>query len=553
MSTLWQQRGEEWWLTDFTAIPDPSRLGRIARYDHWQTAPYESTEFAGVMILANPKARAPEIRIPLPVKGRASISVGVLENYSDRLLIKLGRDRCFEKLRHGEVIARPSIQELWWKDVDLAEGDVLVLKQDAGMEQRCTVTHVRIQPAGPASEGQFPFVAVMDGYPGNNGPLELGDMVGEELQFAGTHVSAICHGTDISGLASYRTELPGHKYPAAEQLARPIPWNQHDLWTLQQLLKGEQSGRCILRDSIEAAHSIQRPFYAYHRMALTRAYAPLRIFENPLFDAHPEWQCVDFDGTPISRMSICFPEVRQFFLDHFRETVALGADGVCLVFCRGWPMVMFEKPIAEEFHRRTGKEMHEVPSTYPSLWHVRADFMNEFMRDIRKVVTDAGKGRDTKVYAITLAQPKINQHFAFDCETWAREGLVDVFCPYPYGYDATPTQIDVLEWARLVKGSKTQLCPIMNRMTYEPAGIIETPQALLARAEQWISEGAHGLSVWDLDHNLSLPTYRQLACHIASKDGRARLRRIFESFPTRYTLKSIDGIAVDRYHPGWNL
>lgn len=553
MSTLWQQRGEEWWLTDFTAIPDASRLSRIARYDHWQTAPYETTEFAGVMILANPKARAPALRIPLPVKGRASISVGMLENYSDRLLIKLGRGRCFEKLSHGDVTPKPSIQELWWRDVDLVEGDELVLQQDAGMEQRCAVTHVRIAPALSPTEPQMRFIAVMDGYPGNNGPLELDEMIGEELQFVDTHVTALCHGTDISGLASYGTELPGHKYPAAEQLARPLPWNQHDLWTLQQLLKGEQAGRCLLRESIAAAHSIQRPFYAYHRMAQTRTYAPLRMFENPLFDAHPEWHCVDFDGTPISRMSICFPEVRQFFLDHFRENVAFGADGVCLVFCRGWPLVMFEKPVAEEFHRRTGKQMHEVPSTYPSLWHVRADFMNEFMRDIRKIVTDAGKGRETKVIAITLAQPKINQHFAMDCETWAREGLVDVFCPYPYGYDATPAPIDALEWGRLVKGTKAQVCPVINRVSVEPGANNTMPKALLQQAEQWISEGVHGIAVWDLDHKLSLPAFRHFAHHVASKDGRARLKEIFASFPTRYLLRSIDHITVDRYHPGWNL
>lgn len=553
MSKPWQKRKDGWWFTDFTTIPDTRKLSKTAQYGHWQIAPYETEQFTGVMIVANPKAAAPAVEIPLPVKGRASIFVGVAENYCDRLLIKLGRDGCFEKITHGDVDSKHCIQELWWKDVDLKEGDVLVLKQDAGMERRCAVTHVRLTEAPPPTQPQIPFVAVMDGYPGNNGPLDLDEMIGEELQFADTHVSDLCHGTDIAGMATYTTDMPSHRYPAEKMIERPLTWNQHDLWTLQQMIKFRKAKRCSFRESVEAAHSIKRKIYAYHRMAITRLYAPMRMFENPMFDAHPEWRCVDFDGTPVSRLSICFPEVRQAFYDHFRETVQRGADGVCLVFCRGWPLVLFEKPVEKEFERRTGKKMRDFPSTYPSLWHVRADFFNEFMRDIRKIVTDAGKGRETRVYALTLAQPKINQHFAMDCETWAKEGLVDVFCPYPYGYDATPTPIDVLEWARLLKGTRAKLCPILNRMTYEPAGAIETPIKLLDRAEQWLSEGAHGLSIWDLDTNMIHPLYRRLAYNLASKDGRARLREIFAKGVTRYAFKTMDGLAVDRYQPGWNV
>lgn len=168
--------------------------------------------------------------------------------------------------------------------------------------------------------------------------------------------------------------------------------------------------------------------------------------------------------------------------------------------------------------------MHAAPSDDPELRQVRADFMTQFMRDIRKTVTEAGDGRETKIVALVLAQPEINRHFGMDCDVWARENLVQVLIPYPYGYDAKATPIHAAEWVPVVRGTSTQLCPILNRMTYEPAGIFETPMGLLDRAEQWLTEGVNGFAFWDMDGYLSLPAFRRLGYNLGSKEGRARLR-----------------------------
>ncbi len=505
------------------------------------------------MLVANPCAAAPSIRIPLPLTGRHRISIGIVENYSDRLLIKLERDRCFEKITHGDVVEAQSIQECWWKDVELAEGDALVLQQDAGMKRRCGIAYIRIHAAPAPTPGEIPFITLMDGGPGNNGPLPLDEMVGEELLFRDTQVTELCHGTDICGSAQYNTKLPAHRYPVEVFSGEELISAEYYPWINEQLLKFEKAGRCTLRESIEAAHSIGRKLYAYHRMGITRLYAPVQMFQCPLYDQHPEWRCVDWDGTPISRLSLAYPEVRQFFLDHLRETVEFGADGVCLVFARGWPLVLFETPVADEFKRRTGKDMKSADTENPDILQVRTDIFNAFMRDVRKTVTEAGRGRETKVIAAPLALPRINRHYAMDCETWAREGLVQTLCPYPYGFKAEKCAIDVKEWMPLVKNTATLLCPVLNRMTYEPAGIIENLPTFLDRAENWLEEGAHGFSMWDLDCAVSLPLYRLLAYHVASKAGRQRLRELGKDFYVRHALKTVDGITVDRYHPGWNV
>jgi len=553
VKTMWEREQADWWLRDLTTVPNADRLQHErALHGYWQKAAYETGEFTGTMLLANPSADAPEVRIPLPVCGRYGVSIGMPENYSDRLLIKLERDRCYDKLRHGGVVAGPSLQECWWKDAELVEGDVLVVKQDGCMNRRCGIAYVRLSLAPPATAPEVPLVAVMDGSPCNNGPLPLDEMVGEELQFADAQVSDIHHGTDICGFANYNTKTPTHRYPSEKIAEEEFISADYYPWIPQQILKFEKAGRCTLEESIEAAHGTGRKFYAYYRMGITQLYAPMRMFGSPLYDEHPEWRCMDWDGTPVSRLSFAFPAVRQHVLEHFRETIEKGADGVCLVFARGWPLILFEEPVAVEYEKRTGKSMRDAGPDDPELLRVRTDCITGFMREILETITEAADGRDVGIAAIPLALPEINRHYAMDCSAWAKEGLVQMLCPYPYGYTATAEAVKVPEWVEVVKGTGTRLCPILNRMTYEPAGIVEDLPMFLDRAEQWLREGADGFAVWDLDSAVASPVYRRLAYHVASGEGRRRLHEMLDSpWPIRYALKSLDGIRVDRYHPGW--
>src|SRR6266436_3740478 len=91
----WINQNDGYWFRDFTELPETRALHARALPGYWQIAAYETNGFAGTMILANPSAGAPEIRIPLPATGRYAIAVGLLVNHCDRLLLKLERDRCF--------------------------------------------------------------------------------------------------------------------------------------------------------------------------------------------------------------------------------------------------------------------------------------------------------------------------------------------------------------------------------------------------------------------------------------------------------------------------
>lgn len=556
----WQKRGEDWWFCDMTATPDRAHTDKRAYPRKWQTSPYETKAFSGVMLFANPAAAAPAIRVPLPpapggAAKRWAVHVGLAVNYCDRINLKLERDACYDNLCHTPAPpTNQSLEEVWWRDIDALSRDVLIIKQDEAMGRRCGVGFVRLTPAPPATKGEVPIYTTADGMAGNNGPVSLDQMMGEELNFDGTHVTDILHGTDVCGSAQYMSTLPGHRYTWNECAKQVHPDNEYYPWTIAQMQKFEREGRCPLRDSIKAAHSIGRKLYAYHRMAIVRIFAPYSsLFYCTLYDEHPEWRCVDFDGTQVSRMSYAFPEVRRFIVDHLRETVEFGADGVCLVFNRGWPLALWEEPVRKMYREETGKPGDAAALDDPVVRSILTRIVTGFMREVRAAVNEAGKGRDVGVIALTLATPEVNARFGMDCAAWVREGLVDSLVPYPYGEVAKPALIDVDAWLKIVRGSKTKLCPIANRMSYEPAGIWETPKALLDRAEQWLAAGVDGLSYWDLDSAKMMPTMRALAYHVGSREGRRRIRAMVERGPVYHELLSVDGLRLDRYHPGWNV
>jgi uncharacterized lipoprotein YddW (UPF0748 family) len=249
----------------------------------------------------------------------------------------------------------------------------------------------------------------------------------------------------------------------------------------------------------------------------------------------------------VSRLSVAFPQVRKYFIDSFRETVSRGCDGVCLVFCRGWPLVLYEKPIAAEYKRRTGRSIVRAKPFDRELTKIRCEIVTDFIREIRAAVTDAAGGREVKILTLPLATPGENLKAGFDCRAWVKEGLVEVLCPYPYSFGCDLTEIDVPAWRKVVAGTPAQLLPILNRASARSGA------DQLAKAERWLKEGVDGFSFWDLDGFMIYPEYRLLAYHLASREGRRRLKRVFKDFPVRHRLDMIDGLAVDRFHPGWNV
>lgn len=550
----WELSREDgsWWLRDLPAAAS-ARTGRTATGIHdqpitgnWHRVPYAAGGWEGRMLQASPTANAPGLEFPLPpVAGTFSLEVGMLENYCDQILLRLDGERAFDRLAPmpGDANALP-IQLCPWRVIE-PSNRTLVVAQDTVRQRRAAIACLRLAPAEPPPPPTLSILGTIDGWLGNSGNVgELDDMTWRVETTESTHIDTLCHGTDLCGMAMYSTALPRHRYDCGEMLGLEHCW-EHATDALRVLRRFEREQRDPLGEAIAAAHRAGKRFHGYHRMALLSCYPPLHLFANTFYERHPEWRCVDHDGTPVARLSAAFPEVRKFFIEHFTEVVSRGADGICPVFVRGVPLVLSEEPVRKLVCERTGKTWDRVSPGNPCLMEVRAGIVTAFMKELRDAIRAVRP--DADIVAVVPATPETCRHFALDPATWIADGLIDALCPYAFGADASFQEIDAAAWIPLCKDKPVRLCPILNTFRPEPA------VAWLDRAEHWLDAGVDGLGVWDVDARMIRPDLRLLLHALGTPEAYPAIRKQLSEMPRRIPVQSIGGTTVDRYPPGWNL
>ena len=70
-------------------------------------------------------------------------------------------------------------------------------------------------------------------------------------------------------------------------------------------------------------------------------------FDCDFMQENPEWRTYDRNGDEIAAMSYAYPEVRKFMVDELVNMARSGCDAVTLIWHRGIPYVLFEKPVAD--------------------------------------------------------------------------------------------------------------------------------------------------------------------------------------------------------------
>ena len=87
-------------LTDLGRCKPASALSRLNKRRHWRLIPYTSDNLNGTMLGAGPLSGAPEVTLPLGVKGWHSITVGYwnptwAHTQGMSIRLKLSGDPCF--------------------------------------------------------------------------------------------------------------------------------------------------------------------------------------------------------------------------------------------------------------------------------------------------------------------------------------------------------------------------------------------------------------------------------------------------------------------------
>jgi hypothetical protein len=537
----------DWMIADFEAVLPSAKVSRDSRIGRWQIVDYATCDQRGKLILANPGAKAPEVAIRLPLKGRYDLVFGFFVNFGDRLLVKLAHDRCYDRLEPSPPFdANPCFQDVLWRTVKLSGAETLLLKQDD--EFRACLGYVLAcpssRPAAPV-RGGLALHVTDDGFPAHAGPdHEDASWLADHFDRLGADL--VSRGVDLNGMANYATRHASLRIACAKKLREtfPKPIYRQAFEVLQSWIRDRYR---VPRRYYEVCRQRGMKAFGYGRMAHLHAPPPYQAFGSRLYDAHPEFRCLDQDGTPINRLSVAFPAVRAEFLKLFTEQIELGADGIHNVFVRGVPLAACEAPVRERFF-----QMHGGGAAFaeedPRVWAARASCVTDYMREQRQALDAAARpGRRPVIIATVPATRAVCAFYGLDVADWVRGGLVDVLCPYGFGLDAGEAALEMEFFCRAVEGSGVRLMPFVN--TWRDWRRLPT---LLDHALELHRWPIHGLSVWDAGHAIQHSAWLAVTSLRSPETIRAARDAIVAGAHHRL-LRTYDGVVIDRYSFGWNF
>lgn len=519
------------WIRDLTACTPAAAISRDGAPGTWIAVDYEIEEGGGVMLIGLPVDEPPPLALPLGATGWHEIRVGIYYGSHagtlvDRMLLlrltddpantRIGREsfRPDKDGNYPEKITRWSdVAEVLWKCADLTGQDLVITHPPrgtmAGMET--CLAWVRLVPMDGAAvrdwEQEQPTPdtrRLVTNYDGGSisdwGLLTEGDFLDEFQALRGADV-------DIALWAVARGPITFYPSTVGE-----IAPERHGM------IAGPAVRRCVaagvdpLRSAIDAARQCGLRLFPQNRLQgpqLPPQHLP-HGFGGRLLADHPEWMALHADGEPTRHLSFAFPGVRDFHVRLMREWVEdYGADGVNVLFSRSYPFTYYEEPVCRAFQAEYGQDMRRQPPTDPRTQRVRAAFVTQFLRDVRRMLDEVGAAQGRRIptcYLVPVGNSPAGLRpvtevsaleeclfNALDVATWIGEGLVDYLLLHLHVYeqhDGTPWQGKIREIAALTRGTDTRLIVDVypRRMP---------PRQYRRIAMSYYDAGADGLSFWD--------------------------------------------------------
>ncbi len=569
-------------LTDMSRARPAEALSPKARRGHWQLVSYRTDEISGTMVLTRPETGAPEITLPLNAEGWYAIHLAFMGQTwagSPLLKVKLSDDPCFT-LVETEADHR-HLEEGFWKIADLTGQDLVIAQQNTGEPQPASLAYVRLVPVTEEEvrryqdrSGSRRLIAMNDAFSFYYSKgCYLPQVIQEELEpYRDTDFGKIFWETWEGAKSNYPAQVGRLWGQGTEDFARP---GERRVARCMQEMK--ERGIDSLQVALEHAHGIGLEFYASIRFFFGMC-PPGEFFEDPFFRDHPEFRCRDWDGTEVSHPSFAFPEVRQYVLSLLEDTAnRYDVDGINLIFLRGQPYVLYEKPLVEGFRRQRGIDPTTLAEkdarwqwyeqvAMPTFWfgdrpamekiaeqrvtrldelspvvqdwlRFRSGALTEFMRGLRGLVK--GIGKEQKLSAVVFTNEADNFFYGLDVETWVKEGLVDIIVAYPW---PEYFEIDMGYFKRIIGGSMCELYANVMPRRMEP-------REYLKKAPHYYEQGVDGLAFWDTNARHPVLNQWQAVRELGHNEELGQWLET-DRFPRKFLLlRRLGDHTVDRYHP----
>ena len=285
--------------------------------------------------------------------------------------------------------------------------------------------------------------------------------------------------------------------------------------TLQKLAA---DGVDTLKVVAEACHEAGMSCYASLRMngdypASWMGESLPRMLNSTFWWSHPEFRVRGKKGEDQTKLSYAFPEVRAFKLGILREAAERDIEGINLDFQRHPNFFGYEGPMAKAFKDKYGVDALAVDAADPRWEPLRAEIMTAFVREVRRLLDDAGKRKGKHLGLSAPVDWKKYRTWGCEIETWLKSGLLDYLVVGQHGLGGY--EFDIAPFVKMAQGtgcallfgeeatlSGHDLTPQEDKLIAEgkmkpPARSTLSLQQYQTRAASWYAAGVDGVHLFN--------------------------------------------------------
>ena len=402
-------------LSDMSICKPASALSKIATKNHWTLFSYEAEEISGVIVGAGSMADAPDITLPLGVKGWYAIYLGYWNPHHDYdgdtlVRLKLTGDPCFRIITESNYLGAPAAPMMWdraelkecfIRDADLTDKELIFGQHKKGHPRKTYIAYIKLVPLNEqqvdsikkdrANKDTRNLIAANDGvsFLSEKGCTTREDILEQLEIYRHSDVGRVMWAFTYGDLTNYPTRVGS--FLASEGSSEDITMTPDEKICRKSLETLTSKGIVPAQVALEHVHDMGLEFHAMFRMAMHGSVAPAAGgWDTNLITARrPDLRMVTKDGTALEKVSYAFPEVQDQMLALIREVAEnFDIDGVNLCFVRGPQYVGYEKPVIEDFKKEYGEDPRNLDNNDIRIQKLRARYLTDFMRKARKLINE---------------------------------------------------------------------------------------------------------------------------------------------------------------------
>ncbi|MBI3922684.1 MAG: hypothetical protein HY318_14780 [Armatimonadetes bacterium] len=543
-------------LSDMGQCTPASALAPHARRGHWRLIDYEGGGWKGRMVWASEETAAPPLTLPLQARGWHAIYLGLADpSYLGcKALVKLTRDPAYVP---RSVTSGP-IEEVFFKVAEVSGQSLHFSQQFTGMTTGCGLGYVKLVPLTDAEvaalkEERASFerkrlTTTIDGfsYIYERRPTTKKSLLQEVEVYRDSDFKTIILQMSGADMVNYPSKVGEMRGQDLSDFGRK--GDRFYAESLRELARKKINPTKVL---IDGAHDLGMKVHVSIRTGAWVYPGPLAdFFSSKFFQQHPEWRCVDRDGTEVTRMSLAVPEVRAHLVEVLREAVRFGADGANVLFVRGAPYVLFEKPFCDLFRKQFGDDPLTLEETDPRILQLRTDLVTSFMQEIRTMLDEEGARRRgserLQLSALVLANEADNLKFGIDVRRWVNDGLLDLVMPYLHAGGGTAADYDLKYFKEVCAPKQVPVSPTFIGW--------DTPSLddMMKRVVKYYDAGADGITFWDGNSGADQTDRWSVVSRLGHLDELRQRADEGAPHPANLRFHKLDGLVTDgRYGVEW--